>query len=67
MLILSRRPNESVILTVGEIDIELKVVKLSGDTVKLGFEAPREVVIVREEVLERMQECCKEGHDFETE
>ena len=50
MLILTRRPGESVV-----IDDDIKVTVLGIDRrgqVKLGFEAPDNVVIVREKLLE---------------
>jgi len=49
MLILTRRKEESVIING---DIRGKVLGVDRGHVKLGFEAPEEVVIVREELLE---------------
>ena len=51
MLVLSRRENESVM--VGE-DIEITVVSVEGDKVKLGIKAPREIQVHRKEVYERI-------------
>lgn len=48
MLVLVRKPGES--LLIGE-DIELKIVDVSGDQVRIGIQAPREVTIVRKELL----------------
>ena len=48
MLILSRRAGESV--TIGN-DIKVKVVSVSGNQVRLGIEAPREVRVLREEII----------------
>ncbi|HXV81502.1 MAG TPA: carbon storage regulator CsrA [Candidatus Binatia bacterium] len=47
MLILSRRPGES--LTIGD-DVIVTVVSVSGNQVRLGITAPREVRVLREEV-----------------
>jgi len=47
MLVLSRKPGERVL--VGE-DIEVVVLKVERDRVKLGFIAPRYVPIVRAEI-----------------
>ncbi len=47
MLVLSRRNGESVCIGPG---IHVKVLAIRGGTVKLGFEAPPEVSIRREEV-----------------
>ena len=47
MLILSRKAGERVL--VGE-DVEVTVVAIEGDRVKLGFNAPRYVPICRAEI-----------------
>lgn len=52
MLVLSRKEHQRI--TIGE-NIELVVVAVSGDRVKLGFNAPRELQIHREEVYRRIQ------------
>ncbi|MBN2302097.1 MAG: carbon storage regulator CsrA [Lentisphaerae bacterium] len=52
MLILTRKSNESVII--GD-DIEIKIVGVRGDQVRLGFSAPKEVSIYRKEVYEAIQ------------
>lgn len=48
MLVIGRHLHESVILTGG---IRITVVRVGRDRVKLGFEAPPEVAIVREELI----------------
>jgi carbon storage regulator len=48
MLILSRRAGESV--TIGN-DIKVRVVSVTGNQVRLGIEAPRDVRVLREEIL----------------
>ena len=53
MLILSRRPGES--LTIGD-DVVVTVVGVSGNQIRLGITAPREVRVLREEVQRAMQE-----------
>jgi carbon storage regulator len=50
MLILSRRPQES--LVIGR-NITVTVLGIKGNQVRLGFCAPREVVIDRAEVQQR--------------
>jgi carbon storage regulator len=47
MLVISRRPNETVV--VGG-SIRVTVTKIVGNKVWLGFDAPREVVVNREEI-----------------
>ena len=49
MLILTRRPEESVII---DGDIKIKILSVNGNQVRIGFEAPEEVIIVREELLD---------------
>ncbi len=49
MLVLTRKVDESIII--GD-NIEVKVVEISGKSVKLGIEAPRELSVHRKEVYE---------------
>jgi carbon storage regulator len=49
MLILTRRPGESI--QVGE-DIEISVIEIRGNQVRLGINAPAEVLVLRSELLE---------------
>lgn len=55
MLVLSRRPGESIIIGEGKGRIRVTVVEVSGDRVKLGIEAPQEVVILRQELCEAVE------------
>ena len=52
MLVLSRKKNESIIIN---DDIEIVVVEIRGDKVRLGVEAPREVPVHRREVYDAIQ------------
>jgi carbon storage regulator len=52
MLVLSRKPEESLLL--GR-DIRLTVLRVDGITVSLGIEAPASVMVWREEVLRRLE------------
>ena len=49
MLILSRRPGEQILI--GD-DILVEVLEVSGTQVRLGITAPREVPVLREELLD---------------
>jgi carbon storage regulator len=50
MLVLSRKLNEKIIING---DITVTVVKIDGKQIRLGIEAPREVTIRREELVDR--------------
>ena len=58
MLILSRKPQEAVILSG---NIEVKIAKIEGDSVKLAIRAPKEVSIVRKEVMESVERANREA------
>ena len=47
MLVLTRKPNQSIMI--GD-DVEISVLSVTGDKVRLGIEAPREVPVFRTEV-----------------
>lgn len=49
MLVLSRKLNESIVIA---DDIEVTVVEIRGNHVKLGISAPESVTILREELVE---------------
>lgn len=49
MLILSRKKDESIII--GD-NIEISIVDIKGDHVKLGINAPKDVKVYRQEVYE---------------
>jgi carbon storage regulator len=52
MLVLSRKARQRIVI--GE-NIELVVLAVTGDRVKLGFDAPSNVTIHREEIHQRIQ------------
>lgn len=49
MLVLSRKKNESIIIA---DDVEIVVVEIRGDKVRLGINAPKEIPVHRKEVWE---------------
>ena len=58
MLALSRRKDEAIIVN---DNIEIKVIDIKGDQVKLGISAPKSVPVYRKEVCIQIQEANKEA------
>lgn len=58
MLVLARRVNESIMI--GD-DIEIVIVDMKGDQVKLGIKAPKSVAVHRAEVYREIQEQNKQA------
>lgn len=58
MLVLSRRPQQS--LLIGH-DVVITVLEVNGDTVRIGISAPPEVQIHREEVYRDLQRSNREA------
>ena len=53
MLVLTRKKEQSVVIN---DNIEITVVDIQGDQVRLGIEAPRDITIHRKEVYLEIQE-----------
>jgi len=53
MLVLSRKMGQKIVI--GE-NITVTVVKLKGNSVRLGFEAPEDVQVLRQEVRNAKQD-----------
>ena len=53
MLVLSRKRDEKILLKVNEQDIELTVVRIDNNKVRLGINAEKNVTILRSELLDR--------------
>ncbi|MBE5926127.1 MAG: carbon storage regulator CsrA [Lachnospiraceae bacterium] len=58
MLALSRKKGEAIIVN---NNVEITVIEVKGDQVKLGISAPKSVPIYRKEVYEQIQEANKEA------
>lgn len=60
MLALSRKKNEAIIIN---NNVEVTILEVKGDQVKVGITAPKEVPIYRKEVYLQIQEANKEAVD----
>jgi carbon storage regulator len=58
MLVLSRRKGESIII---QDEIEITILGVDGDNVRLGIKAPRNVEVFRSEVYLSIQEANLES------
>ncbi|HLT19877.1 MAG TPA: carbon storage regulator [Thermomicrobiales bacterium] len=53
MLVLARKPDQAILLGDG---IRIVVLGVSGDRVRIGIEAPRDVPILRQELRDAVEE-----------
>ena len=58
MLVLTRRPGESIMI--GD-DVVITVLDVRGDVVRVGIKAPRSVQVHREEVYQELQKANREA------
>ena len=58
MLALSRKANESIMIN---NDIEVTILEIKGDQVKVGINAPKSVPVYRKELYLQIQEANKEA------
>lgn len=56
MLALSRKKNESIVIN---NDIEITVLDIKGDQIKLGITAPKSVPVYRKEVYVQIKDANK--------
>ena len=62
MLALSRKKNEALVIN---NNVEITVLEIKGEQVKLGITAPREVPVYRKEVYMQIQDANKEAVDVD--
>ena len=60
MLILGRDSGESIII--GD-DITVTVIKISGNQVRLGISAPKDITVHREEIYLKIKDKLKDNDD----
>jgi carbon storage regulator len=53
VLVLSRKVDQTIVI---QDNITIKILEINGDRVKLGINAPRDVVILREELREEVHQ-----------
>jgi carbon storage regulator len=53
MLVLTRKPGQSIMIGDG---VEVQVLSVAGEKVRLGIKAPRDVTIFRNEVYDRIED-----------
>ena len=58
MLALSRKKNEALVIN---NNVEITVLEIKGEQVKLGISAPREVPVYRKEVYVQIQNANEEA------
>ncbi len=58
MLALTRKKDEAIII---DGNIEIKILDVQGDKVKLGISAPKEINIYREEVYAKIKSSNKDA------
>jgi carbon storage regulator len=58
MLVLTRKPNQSIMI--GD-DIEISVLSVVGDKVRIGIHAPQDVAVFRTEIYVEIQREQSEG------
>ena len=61
MLILSRKLDQSIIIN---DDIEIKIIEIKDNSVKLGINAPKNIPVFRKEVMEEIREENRQAAEF---
>jgi carbon storage regulator len=60
MLVLTRKKNEQIVITLGTQVVFVRVLEVCRDRVRLGIVAPKAVTIHRDEVARRLAAAVKE-------
>ncbi|MCM3636853.1 carbon storage regulator CsrA [Sporosarcina luteola] len=58
MLVLSRKTNETI--KIGD-NVEIRILEVKGDTIRIGIEAPKNIDILRGELVQSITETNTEA------
>ncbi|MBM7582628.1 carbon storage regulator [Caldicoprobacter guelmensis] len=58
MLVLSRKPGQSILI--GD-NIEVKIIEVQGDQVRIGINAPKDISILRKELMDEVSQANREA------
>jgi len=67
MLVLTRQKDESIVIGTGDDKVEITIVDVRGDKVRLGIIAPRTVSVHRREVYDAIQQEKEQNKQEEEE
>jgi len=56
MLVLTRKTDEQLVITLGNETVLVRILDVARDRVRVGITAPRSVAVHREEVARRIQD-----------
>ncbi len=59
MLVLSRKPGETIVIP--SLDVTIRLIEVRGDKVRIGIEAPAKIGVHRTEVWQRIHEFQSDG------
>ena len=65
MLVLTRKPNQAITLNVGNIEIDIAIIRVINGSVTIGIHADRELVKIRRTELPPHTTTAKEESDVQ--
>lgn len=58
MLVLTRKAGESIVI---DNEIEVKIISIQGDQIKVGITAPKNIEVLRKELVEEVTDSNREA------